>query len=963
MPNNSRSRTKGRSPLDDISNVDVELFGQDFIDQVMREVDSDSRDSHGPSELAETDYDDNVEHGDNSGFDENPIASDSNSDTENDDINSNDVELDTLDLEGLIHDINEEVDEKGEDETPNVDGLFDGNQQNGENSLQSGHDGDGGLMLSLGNDDLITAEGSSSHGPQGDDPVNDDDSFTLGGAKSSASESISSGLRERNPHNVVVGKLDDDTDLVNMPDWADSIRRKVNANVAHSFLLSGNVRDYMVRNVSLIDGLVTILNSDGDDFDVIACYDQSNGISFYDGKSRGLARRNPSEYKKRFIQEMNESQKRLALPVTDDIPQRDPVLLFSIIQDMFENPSHDKKGKILLFVDYIDLLVPDASSAQMKPDERKLSIILSNIGRSEKADVNNSIMIMLSDDVTQLSSRLKSSESRIEKVKIPIPDNDERLDFIRNILDVNDNVLSDGTQLFSHPRSISQEVFAVNSAGLSRRQIEDITLRALSDDVPLTIQLMKDRKSEIIKEDYDDVLEVVDPKFGFERVGGLEHIKRLFQEEVIDPIHAGEKEAVPMGILLSGNPGSGKTMIAKALAKESNMNFVALNLNRIMDKWVGSSERNLERALDCAIAMAPTIIFIDEIDEALPNRNADNQSAVNKRINQRLLTFFSETEHRGDVMILAATNYPSKIDPAFKRAGRFDIRIPMFAPNEYDRMRIMQVIARSRGYSFSWFDSPDKMVENPFKGLDEWIRLGNSPASNNGFSGKKASYSYVVDGSNGGSEKHEVFLPKKLIRILGKNQITLEQLYENIGILFDDLPTRKPDPSTGEVEPDKRFMMRLADYLSEKREIIGNDLENEKRLLAYIWRWEMIYKPFANQTFMMTGAELDVVMNKAITLYKRWKRKIGPSEVQKYVDSGAIQNDRDIPWNPFLLEACQRTVNATAGIKEMEDDALLNTSDTDFIPDALYGVTDDGRAVSYEERHEELINKEQHQGI
>lgn len=1093
-------------------------------------------------------------------------------------------------------------------------------------------------------------------------------------------------------------------DDVDVPEWVVALRSKLYASVSHAFLLHGNIRDYMVRNITIRDGIVFVLDPDyatsESYFEVIALYDQAHGLSFYgEGIQYEDGRELSEVYKERFIEQMHHSQERLSLQKTEGIPNRDPVMLFTILSDIFEQYSETHRAKLLLFIDYADFLVPDASSAQMKPDERKLAITLSDIGRSSNADDAGNCMIFVTDDMTQLSTRIRSSESRIEQIKVPLPDLDERSDFIETVLDIPDNCLSDKTQLFEHPDTIDKHMFAVNSAGLSRMQIEDIMLRALSEDVPLSLQLMKERKNDIIKEDYDDVLEIIDSNFGFAQVGGMDYIKEFFKEEVIDPIQAGDREAVPMGVLLAGPPGSSKpvasdtkvhclnefgvhslkniadlttsdrvfsrwgipipvldiidrgkldayklvledgrnivcsidhvwgvydlsengaapdprnldalgelgsdgnsvfptikeltieelleagleaaenkkrflvpaggtalydeaqgielheaeelgnniglfvaslsknethdidddtqnsenddhsfsiinednymmlqelsvgsipqrtsvlrgfgnaftqaketgvvdvhlsadiaiddknkmlnddadsdnkisiknflelivetyyslgfycvidengftvhvdkdnvgnrryvdgntaaiaikeiiplnieinmtcitvdaldglfmlgnnyvvahnTMISKALAREAGMNFVALNLNRIMEKWVGSTERNLDRALECAMAMAPTIIFIDEIDEALPNRADPNQSAVNKRINQRLLTFFSETEHRGQVMILAATNYPEKIDPAFKRAGRFDMRIPMFSPDEFDRMRIMNVIAKTRGYTFSWFESPDQLIDNPFTRLESWLGEGNVPVNEKNFVGDKDIYAYYTDDYDGTPIKHEVYLPKKLISVIGASEITLQQFYETVRILFEDMPERVADASTGEIISDQEYQKQIKEYLDSRTDILGSRDKNIEEVFSRIWKWETKYKVFSMQTFQMTGAELDVVMNKAIVLWKRWKRNGTNAQqtLQALINSGALLDEKDIPWEPFLYEACKKTVSAVPGIKRMEDMALLNTSDIDFIPDALYGVSSENRQVSYYERHEELLSQQ-----
>jgi hypothetical protein len=219
-------------------------------------------------------------------------------------------------------------------------------------------------------------------------------------------------------------------------------------------------------------------------------------------------------------------------------------------------------------------------------------------------------------------------------------------------------------------------------------------------------------------------------------------------------------------------------------------------------------------------------------------------------------------------------------------------------------------------------------------------------------------YSYTVTDMFGQEERHEVYLPIRLINIIGKRHITLQQLYECTRILFTDMPIRRPDDATGLVETDEVYKQMILNYLKTRTDVLGADEKNIQTLHKRLWRWEKIYSVFVAQTMRMTGAEMDVIMNKAINLYKKWKRSVGEEKVQDCIKQKMIKHDHDIPWQPFLYEACKKTVNAVAGIKQMEDMALINASDIDFIPDALYIETDDGRMISYLERHEELVTQQ-----
>lgn len=753
-------------------------------------------------------------------------------------------------------------------------------------------------------------------------------------------------------------ELTDRLEGLTIPQWAEGLYSKLKASVAHSFMLSGNVRDYFTGHISIEDGLA-LLVSRRLRFAVFAEYDQAHGLTF------DLAKRtygdDPMAVKQRFISMLDAARANLHMPPSEGTIPQDVTELFTCLAEIYEMPPIDGyDANICLIVDYADLLIPDSRGQQMRDADKRLQIVIADLCRSTKADEGCSCLVMLTDNPDGVSSYIRDTASRTDQIAIPHPTLETRREFINGVLDRDDYTLDDGRQIFSCEDGVSCEYLAANTAGLACYQIEDIVLRALADNTPITPQVVKDRKNEIIKNDYNDVIEIMDPRGGFETIGGLDRVKRFFTEEVIEPIHEQKLEAVPMGVLLMGPPGSAKTALSRAVAYEAGMNCVELNMNHIMDKYVGQSERNLDRALDCAMAMQPTIIFIDEIDEALPKRHMGEISSVNSRINKRLLQFFSETKHRGQVMILAATNFPDKIDAAFKRAGRFDKRIPMFAPDDFDRIRIIRIMAAraatvngtfgdSRPYSVSCLADPDTMVSNPFRELRRWMDDGNVPITSR-FFGEKVEYHAVHQDKYGQTVEEITYLPNLLLDIVDKRRIPLWQLYRGCDILLGDrMPIRKDDTASMSVEDDKTFYRRITDAIYASQDIFGTNQKNLDRVSQWLQYRDKYYAPFASQTFRMTGAELEVVMSKAITLFRRWQ-KDNPDAYAKMVAQG---HERDIPWS-VLLEASTKMTASMASVKAMEDAALKDTSDTDHIPDALYGRTKDGADISYRQRYEEL---------
>jgi transitional endoplasmic reticulum ATPase len=154
--------------------------------------------------------------------------------------------------------------------------------------------------------------------------------------------------------------------------------------------------------------------------------------------------------------------------------------------------------------------------------------------------------------------------------------------------------------------------------------------------------------------------------------------------------------APPKGVLLSGPPGTGKTMIARAVAAETGAHFIAVNGPEIIDRFYGASEQQLRKVFETARAKSPAIIFIDEIDAIAPKRDSlSGEKQVERRIVAQLLTLMDGLAGRGEVMVLAATNLPDNIDPALRRPGRFDREIRITPPDRLGRAEILAVHTRA----------------------------------------------------------------------------------------------------------------------------------------------------------------------------------------------------------------------------------------------------------------------------
>ncbi len=184
----------------------------------------------------------------------------------------------------------------------------------------------------------------------------------------------------------------------------------------------------------------------------------------------------------------------------------------------------------------------------------------------------------------------------------------------------------------------------------------------------------------------------------YEDIGGLDKELRLVREMVELPLRYAEiferlGIEVPKGLLLYGSPGTGKTLIARAIASEVKLHFIKVNGPEIIHKFYGESEAKLREIFEEAASQAPSVIFIDEIDAIAPKR-ADVLGDVEKRVVAQLLALMDGMVPRGHVVVIGATNIPERMDPALRRPGRFDREITIPVPNAEGRRAILKIHSR-----------------------------------------------------------------------------------------------------------------------------------------------------------------------------------------------------------------------------------------------------------------------------
>lgn len=190
---------------------------------------------------------------------------------------------------------------------------------------------------------------------------------------------------------------------------------------------------------------------------------------------------------------------------------------------------------------------------------------------------------------------------------------------------------------------------------------------------------------------------------GFAAIAGMDELKEQLREEIIEPLHNPEEYerygvTIPNGMLLYGPPGCGKTFFAKHFAEEVGFNFVCVTPATLKSRYVNATQENIAKMFKEAEEKAPTIIFIDEMNEIVPNRESDVHEMSRSAVNE-MLAQMDRTGERG-VFVIGATNYPHMIDPAILRAGRLDKKYYIGVPDMTARMELFKLYLEKRPYDF-----------------------------------------------------------------------------------------------------------------------------------------------------------------------------------------------------------------------------------------------------------------------
>ncbi len=370
----------------------------------------------------------------------------------------------------------------------------------------------------------------------------------------------------------------------------------------------------------------------------------------------------------------------------------------------------EKNAPSIIFIDEIDAIAPKREEVTGEVERRVVSQLLTLMdGLKGRGKV---IVIGATNRPNAIDPALRRPGRFDREIEFPVPDRKAR----KEILEIHTRgvPLSDDVDL-DKLADITHGFVGADLAALVReaamRAIRRVMPKIKWEEEEISPEILNELR--ITMQDFMDALKDIQPSalrevivqvpnVKWEDIGGLQEAKEELMMAVEWPLRYSEIFEVsgvrpPKGILLYGPPGCGKTLLAKAVANESEANFISVKGPEILSKWVGESERAIREIFRKARQTAPCVIFFDEIDAIAPQRGSGiGDSRVTERIISQLLTELDGLEELRKVVVTAATNRPDLIDPALLRPGRFDRLIYVPPPDEKARLRILEIHTKGK---------------------------------------------------------------------------------------------------------------------------------------------------------------------------------------------------------------------------------------------------------------------------
>ncbi len=476
------------------------------------------------------------------------------------------------------------------------------------------------------------------------------------------------------------------------PAFAQKIIDKFVSAQSNVFLMYGNVRDIFPltenRYVSLEDFIVKDLVKPERPAAprIVVTYDPASGISFHNPLDRQLVGREIGE--ERLSRVLNAAR-------------NDIVTACALLRELSrvnvaipspDNPNRKIRKDFAIIIRHGEAVAPPARGDYMLDSDRLKVINLENWFSDSAFVASSDIVFIVGETMSGINDRIVDLPY-CSAVKIDRPNEQERKEFIEYL------VRREGVQI-----GVAAQHLAFSSAGLSLLSIRQIFLQAAYQRTIVTPELIFDKTKESIEKELEGHIEFPRLTYGFDAViGATKLLKKL--KELKQCLTGDDPDIMPVGILVPGANGVGKTFIYKAFAQECG--WVAVVLKNIRGPYVGQTEKNWERIKSVLEAMGNVMVMYDEADTEIGGRGARTHD-VDRRLFGNILRMMSDPMNKGKIVWIIITARPDRLEPDIKRSGRAGEHLPVFDNEGKDKEAFLKHVLGRAGIELDEFGDDKK---------------------------------------------------------------------------------------------------------------------------------------------------------------------------------------------------------------------------------------------------------------
>lgn len=455
------------------------------------------------------------------------------------------------------------------------------------------------------------------------------------------------------------------------PSWAREFADQYFAGTTSLFIFNGNVHDLVrLDDVepgtygTVLDFLATQLFGN---WEIVLQYDLSYGLRMAGGANR-------------------ERLRKMFGPVSERIGEpktwpKDPDAVLALLDQLFQkNIMEDDPARrvdVAVIIDHAQYVMPTTELSQMAGAQGSRLVRFLSWAQSPYIKRSNIAICLLCDRLSELNERLVGSP-HVATLEVPMPDVEGRKRF-NNWFDGKDGHLGNLTDF-------TPAQLADLTSGLSLVSLERLLARAERSGIKLDANMLKVLKKGLIERQARGLVEFVEPPHTLDDFVGNKGVRQRLLDDA-SLLARGRLDAAPMGYLICGPVGTGKTYLAECFA--GSVGVPCVKLRNFRSKYVGETEGNLEQLLTVLRAMGPVVVVIDEADAALGNREAGGDSGTSGRVFSMIASQMGDTRYRGKLIWMLLTSRPDLLPIDLKRQGRAEVHLPLFNPRDEDEVRYM----------------------------------------------------------------------------------------------------------------------------------------------------------------------------------------------------------------------------------------------------------------------------------